>query len=464
MKKPIVLALLLAPALLFAQTFPTGAILDAARYNSLPQKAVQVSRAYTAIPGVVSLKSYAPLPGHQGKYGTCVGWSSAYAARTILESLALSRTDRRRTTDEVFSPVFLYKSASGDPSGERGMVISYALDFMQKQGVVKQLDREQSLDFMELSLAMYSGSRRHPIAGYTALYRSYAGTSGDTVADRVKMVRKSLAERKPVIIGMNCPPSFFKAKEAWQPAESPDQSYGGHAMCVVGYDDTLYGGAFEVQNSWGETWGNGGYIWIPYEVFGRFAYEAYEIIENLSSYQTAEYAGAVTIELRGNAQGMPVRFRDGCYRTVSSYPSGTQFRYLLGNTKPAYVYAFAADEATVNTTQIFPPEGSNISPVLDYGENLVAFPEEFSWIQMDNTAGSDYLVVLYAKQELDLAAIRRRFAGTKGNFPDRVAQAVGPDFIPPQQANYEIAAMKFSASSTNLKAVFGLLLAIDHRP
>jgi hypothetical protein len=127
------------------------------------------------------------------------------------------------------------------------------------------------------------------------------------------------------------------------------------------------------------------------------------------------------------------------------------------------VYAFAADEATTNTTQIFPPEGKAVSPVLDYQENLVAFPGEYTWVQMDNTVGTDYLVVLYAKQELDLDAIRTRFAQSRGNFPDRVAQAVGPDYIPPQQAKYEASAMKFSAVSTNPKAVFGLLLAINHR-
>jgi hypothetical protein len=226
-------------------------------------------------------------------------------------------------------------------------------------------------------------------------------------------------------------------------------------MCVVGYDDAQYGGAFEVQNSWGEDWGNSGYIWIPYEVFGRFAYHAYEIIENLALGQTVEYAGSAAIELYGSDRGMPVRFRDGCYRTTSSYPSGTELRYLLENTKSAYVYAFAADEATTTTTQIFPTEGQNISPVLDYQENLVAFPGEHTWIRMDKITGTDYLVVLYAKQELDLNAIRSRFAQLRGNFPDRVAQAVGPDFISPQQANYEASTMKFSAASTNPRRCLG---------
>jgi hypothetical protein len=47
---------------------------------------------------------------------------------------------------------------------------------------------------------------------------------------------------------------------------------------------------------------------------------------------------------------------------------------------------------------------------LDYGANVAAFPSEYSWIQLDQRSGPDYLVVLYAKEALDLGAIRSRFA------------------------------------------------------
>jgi hypothetical protein len=467
-KKPVILALLLALplAFLFPQTYSTGAILDEAIYSGLPQKATQVTRSYTFLPPSASIKPYAPLPGDQGQYGTCVGWSTTYAARTILESLALDRSDRRSTTGEVFSPIFTYKNISTDPSGQKGTFISDALNFMQKQGAVKRASREVQLDFKDINLEMYTASRRYPIAGYTTLYPYSQGNTAD-ISERVRKIKKSLAERKPVIIGMNCPNSFFKTKGVWQPEESSAASYGGHAMCVVGYDDSQYGGAFEVQNSWGERWGNAGYIWIPYDVLGRFAFEAYELIENMAAYETIEYAGSVAIELFISKQGMPVRFQNGYYQTTAAYTSGTRFRYLMGNTKPAYVYAFSADEATTTTNQIFPPEEGNISPVLDYKDNVVAIPGEYQgnvqWIRMDDTTGTDYLVVLFAKQELDLNAIRSRFAKAQGAFPDRVAQAVGSDFIPPQKANYELTDMKFSAKSTNPKAVFGLLLAITHQ-
>ena len=50
---------------------------------------------------------------------------------------------------------------------------------------------------------------------------------------------------------------------------------GGHAIVAVGYDDTLQivnpagapktTGAFLIRNSWGQSWGQGGYGWLPYD-------------------------------------------------------------------------------------------------------------------------------------------------------------------------------------------------------
>jgi len=229
-------------------------------------------------------------------------------------------------------------------------------------------------------------------------------------------------------------------------------------LAVAGAD------TFEIQNSWGTNWGNGGYIWIPYDVFDKFAAQAFELIEHLAAYKDgAEYEGSVSITVRGSGQGMPVRFENGYYQTTGSYGSGTRFRYLLSNAKPAYVYAFAGDDSTTVTNQIFPPPDKNFSAALDYRENTVAIPDETRWIGLDNTTGTSYLVALYSKEALDLDAIRSRFSRERGTFPQRVANAVGANYIPAHQARYETNEMRFSARSGNPKAVFGLLLAVDHR-
>ncbi len=66
-------------------------------------------------------------------------------------------------------------------------------------------------------------------------------------------------------------------KDVWTPT-AEDRSmmgFGGHAQCVVGYDDRKYGGAFLIMNSWGPQWGNNGFAWVRYRDFKYFVREAY---------------------------------------------------------------------------------------------------------------------------------------------------------------------------------------------
>jgi len=465
--KRIILALWLFLCVipLFSQEFSKGAILDPVRYEQTDAKPVLVTRDYTSIPRSVSLKQYSPIPESQGNYGTCVGWSTAFAARTISESVALARTNRTTTSNNVFSPTHIYKNIS-DNEGQNGACISDAMDFMKSTGLVKRPVTEKTMytanNFSSIPLSLYSYARRYPISGYVRLFSNPRGSPG-TIDERVPQVKKSLSERKPVIIGMNCPDSFSKAQGQWLPTESPYVNHGGHAMCVVGYDDDQYGGAFEIQNSWGTWWGNEGYIWVSYNNFAAFVNQAYEIIENLANYRDIiKYEASIEIEVYNDSRGMPVTYdRQGFYKTRMAYPEGTEFQFQMTNRQEAYVYAFSIDNSSADIERVFPPKGT--SPVLDYKESTVAWPGEFEWMRLTGLAGTDYLIVLYAKEALDIDAIERRFAGERGTFPQRVERAVGSNFIPYTAVKYNDSKMEFSAQTQNPKAVLGLLLAIERK-
>ena len=379
---------------------------------------------------------------------------------------AENRTDQRQIAENVFSPIFVYKGhyllRGVNPTGHEGASIPGVLDYIISEGAVKRPGFETTTDFPMILLNAYADSRRYPISGYVRLFSNPRGVPG-TINERALPVKKSIAEGKPVIIGMNTPASFHRSgTDLWRPYESPTREHGGHAMCVVGYDDNKYGGAFEIQNSWGTNWGDNGYIWVTYEDFSRFVNHAYEIIENLAIYKDAtRFEASIQIEVYNDRRGMPVTFDpQGFYKTNSSYPSLTEFRFMMTNKYPAYVYAFAADSSTPNVGRIFPLPG--VSPVLDYTDSTIAWPGENEWIQLDETVGTDYLVVLFSKEALNINGIERRFASERGTFPERVARAVGTNFIPYNTVTYENNRLEFSAVSNNPRAVFGLLLAIAH--
>ena len=279
-KALIILLFLFTAAAVFgeiepSQPFQRSAILDAETYNSLPRKMFPQGRTYEPLAPAVSLRQYAPLPGDQEHYGTCVGWAAAYAAKTIMESVALNRMNQTETTRNVFSPVYIYRNIQPDDPGLlRGAQIHRALDLMAESGAVRMSDAERTTASRLIDLSHYSASERYPIAGYHTLFSREDRAKPGIV---LRAVKRSLAEANPVIIAMNTPDSFVEAKGTWTPHESPANFYGGHALCVTGYDDSRNGGAFEVMNSWGRKWGNGGFMWIPYRAFADFVMEGYEI-------------------------------------------------------------------------------------------------------------------------------------------------------------------------------------------
>ena len=80
------------------------------------------------LPERVSLAAYAPQRMNQGKQGSCVAWSSAYAARTILQSAA-TRTDANQN---AYSPAFLYNNIALEDC--QGSYLQRAMEFMALRG------------------------------------------------------------------------------------------------------------------------------------------------------------------------------------------------------------------------------------------------------------------------------------------------------------------------------------------
>ena len=79
--------------------------------------------------------------------------------------------------------------------------------------------------------------------------------------------KSALALGSPIIFGLKLFGSFDKhRKPGLVPAptktETGRESHGGHAMLCVGYSDA--DNVFIVRNSWGESWGDKGYCYIPY--------------------------------------------------------------------------------------------------------------------------------------------------------------------------------------------------------
>lgn len=112
--------------------YATGLIFNDSAYEQIPLQATLTRSLYDNLPASASLKKYTPVPKSQGDYSTCVAWSTAYAARTILEAQQNGWTEKNLITNNAFAPGFIYNLIQKDPACAHGSSISDALDIMVK--------------------------------------------------------------------------------------------------------------------------------------------------------------------------------------------------------------------------------------------------------------------------------------------------------------------------------------------
>ena len=93
--------------------------------------------------------------------------------------------------------------------------------------------------------------------------------SAHAVAQDIDTIRAYLSAGFPILIGIQVYDSFESQAVAESgivpmPNTDTEQCLGGHALLLVGYDDSRK--VFLVLNSWGASWGiNNGYCLFPYE-------------------------------------------------------------------------------------------------------------------------------------------------------------------------------------------------------
>jgi hypothetical protein len=92
-----------------------------------------------------------------------------------------------------------------------------------------------------------------------------------TTSPGINSVKQLLANGQTCVLGISVYSNFdyiTNYDTVYTVHDKYGTNRGGHAVCIVGYDDnkvTADGtGAFRLVNSWGTGWGNAGYWWMSY--------------------------------------------------------------------------------------------------------------------------------------------------------------------------------------------------------
>ena len=213
------------------------------------------------LPPSVDLRPLCSPVVDQGNLGSCTANAIVSGLREFMEL-------KSKTAFNRLSRLFLYyeeRVAEGTIQEDSGANIKDGMNCLLKLGVCREdLDPYNIATFTSPpSAAAMAEAPDYKIAKYM----NVVGLGG---------VKACLAQGFPVVAGMD----VFDQMESDQAATTGvvsipprgAQSLGGHAVTVVGYVDTPQfkpgfwkgGGYFLMRNSWGTSWGLGGYFKLAY--------------------------------------------------------------------------------------------------------------------------------------------------------------------------------------------------------
>jgi C1A family cysteine protease len=107
---------------------------------------------------------------------------------------------------------------------------------------------------------------QYAIAGnYKSLSYFRVDQQGMTAEDILLSIKQRIQKRLPLMFGFTCFSSLnsVKADGIIPFPTAGENMIGGHAVLLVGYDDDKK--LFKIRNSWGESWGEKGYGYLPYD-------------------------------------------------------------------------------------------------------------------------------------------------------------------------------------------------------
>lgn len=206
------------------------------------------------LPAVVDLRPGCSAIENQGQLGSCTG----NAIAGLIEYL-----DRKASKNLEVSRLFIYyqeRVLEGTVNYDSGAYIRDGIKAVNIYGAPLESLWPYTIGRFATrpTTAAYADAAKRKAGAYQRV-TNFAG------------VKSALAQGYPVVVGFTVYESFEGNANNTTgmmpyPNTATEQVLGGHAVAIVGYNDTLNGGRFICRNSWGANWGDRGYFYMPYSV------------------------------------------------------------------------------------------------------------------------------------------------------------------------------------------------------
>jgi C1A family cysteine protease len=208
-----------------------------------------------ALPPSVDMRAHCPAVYDQGQLGSCT--ANAIGAAFEFDQI-------KQKVPHVWRParLFLYyneRAIEGTVSQDAGAQIRDGIKSVVTQGLCSEdlwtYDDGPAKFTVQPPQFCYQNASKHLVSKYSSVMQD------------VTQIKGCLASGYPVVIGFTVYDSFESQQVAstgiLNMPTSSESVVGGHAVLVVGYDDSS--SRFMVRNSWSANWGMAGYFTMPYD-------------------------------------------------------------------------------------------------------------------------------------------------------------------------------------------------------
>lgn len=214
---------------------------------------------------IIDIVDFTPIKD-QGRMGSC----TAHAGAALMEYYIKRVTGK----DYDLSEKYLYwvtRKLLGWENKDTGAYLRTTMQALTRFGICEERFFPYSTNFVE-SPDWVQAALADDFRAETYMRLDKSGMSKEDVLTKIK---KLISRNYPIQFGFTVFKNTIdnRTGNIFYPANG--QRNGGHAVVIVGYDDDksisnqkgsiTTTGAFKIRNSWGDTWGDNGYGWLPYE-------------------------------------------------------------------------------------------------------------------------------------------------------------------------------------------------------
>lgn len=210
----------------------------------------------------------------QGRIGSCTGMAWARMRAAASAKYHIDQQERPDIGDDI-SPRFIYdleRAMTGQYPNDVGASMRDGGDVLNKYGVSPERfcpytgSANNGAISTDITPEAYQAALDYGVSNYYSLAPSNSGQS------LINAIIGCLDTGWCCIIAVLVPPSFESiGRDGRVPTpRAGEQVLGGHAICVCGYyvDNSFGGGvALVIAGSWGTSYGDGGYSYLPANYF-----------------------------------------------------------------------------------------------------------------------------------------------------------------------------------------------------